>query len=125
MKKPFILQFAVPQRKCQEGVPYRYSPELNLNVIENNIPYVAASITHLELATRTDVAREAPDAADPNNILHLIDTVTKVDRESDRSLTAAIELDTESRVAREGSDSNRYAGLEFWTKTETQPERDD
>lgn len=125
MKKPFILQFAVPQRSCPKEIPYRYSPELNLNVIENNIPYVDAAITHLELATRTDVDREAPDAADPNNILHLIDTVTKIDRESDRSLTAAIELDTETRAPREGSDSNMYAGLEFMTKTETQPERDD
>lgn len=126
VKKPFILQFAVPQQSGLEAISYKYSPELNLNVIENNIPYVRAATESLELATETGVAREGPDLSSENNIFHLIDTMTKVDREgSDLSQAASIDLDTATRVARESSDANKYSLLELMTKTEVMRERDD
>ena len=66
------------------------------------------------------------DTASENNIFHLIDTMTKVDREgSDLSQAASIDLDTATRVARESSDANKYSLLELMTKTEVMRERDD
>lgn len=126
VKKPFILQFAVPQKSGLDGVSYKYSPELNLNVIERNIPYVHAATEPLEMVTKTGVPREGPDLSAENNMLHLIDTMTKVDREgSDLSQAASIDLDTATRVARESSDTNKHSLLELMTKTEAQRERDD
>lgn len=113
MSKPLIFRFAVSQKKSQplEEIPYRYSRELNLNVIDTNgkeTPFVGSETKRLELITLTRIAREGDD----------------FNKEINKTIPATL-TGIETYVAREGSDETGEALLELLTKTEATRERDE
>lgn len=130
MKRPLIFDFCTPRRSDDAKTIYYYDFDKNLNMVNLNgqaIPFVEYGNNAVEMITKTFTHREADD---DNKALFELDTITKVNREGNdednRMMSGVFEFDTNTRVSRESSDLDPNIGLlELMTKTEVDRERDD
>lgn len=129
MQRPLIFDFCIPQKTDDENPFYSYDLEKNLNVVSfdgKTIPFIEYEDNVLEIITKTSTRRESDD---DDRIIYEMDTITKVDREGVdevNHIQRLSETETTTRVMREGSDIDLCGGiLELMTKTDVVRERDD
>jgi len=108
MKNPLIFDFCTSRRCDNINLVYNYDIDKNLNVINlagEMIPFV-----NCELASQ-----------------NYSNKVSKVEcSKENKFLQSFVELETETRVWREGSDADSYGYLlELMTKTEVSAESDE
>lgn len=104
MKKPLIFDFCTSRRNDVRDEAYYYDIDKNLNVIDLKgitIPFVSCEIPKRKISF-------------PKCI------------EKGKLLQSVVELETETRISREGADDDVYGYLlELMTKTEVARESDD
>lgn len=113
MKNPLIFDFCTSRRGDDRNLVYCYDIDKNLNVINlagETIPFVNCGIPNGEMLSQNYIGK-----------------ISKVECSGDRKmLQSVVELETETRVWREGADADSYGYLlELMTKTEVVPERDE
>lgn len=98
--RPLILDFKVSREEINVPIPYTYSGNEAMNMIEVEgkfIPFIDMDSPNLELQTKTKVHREVDDLHD----LLELKTKTEVRRERDDRSDILLELKTKTFVARE------------------------
>lgn len=130
VKMPLLLDFCTPRRSDDEKTIYHYNFDKNLNVIdfgEKTIPFVDCGTHSLEMITKTFAQRESED---DDRVFYELDTITKVSREgNDEDITmmqGLLETESNHRLQREAYNFSFNIGyLELMTKTDVIRERDD
>ena len=123
LTRPLIFDFCVPRTSESQKPVYVYDFKKNLNVIkigEKLVPLVNADKVNYEMLTKTEANREADDEISEAKTNYFQNNGTST---RERKYQKIVELETFTRIEREGNDNSMF--LELMTKTDTERERDD